>query len=226
MDRDEFGANTDVLVVVDSARETLLWVPRDLWCEGIRDRVNTAFALGGHDRLCAALAEHGIGIEHSICLLPAALRAGMEGVTVQMPVHERLEFWYPLEPWRPIEAGRKRIAFEPPYEALSGERIDQWIGARFEVDGSGSDLDRIRRQQELVGVLLRAKFDFGRFVKRGLPVRISGPEAIEEASRVKPSWRLVRVGGITMTTIDGKSVLTRRASSAPARPDREGRSPG
>jgi hypothetical protein len=42
--------------------------------------------------------------------------------------------WIPrdlwLSPQRPIEEGKRRIVFKPPFEELSGERIHQWIGAR------------------------------------------------------------------------------------------------
>ncbi|WFP61834.1 MULTISPECIES: hypothetical protein [unclassified Mesorhizobium] len=31
LDRDNWTANTDIIVVVDVARRRLTWVPRDLW---------------------------------------------------------------------------------------------------------------------------------------------------------------------------------------------------
>src|SRR5215212_5544445 len=147
MDRDSFGANTDVIVLADSSARELLWIPRDLWCESLGDRVNRAFALGGHVGLSVALAEHGIAGEHSVCLLPAAVGSAFDGLEVEVPVDERIELWYPLAPQRSIKEGRKRVVFEPPVERLAGERLHQWIGARYGVARPGSDLERIRRQQ-------------------------------------------------------------------------------
>jgi hypothetical protein len=211
MDRASFGENTDVLVVVDPAIERLLWVPRDLWCEGVGDRINRAFALGGHSLLVAALAEHGLKVANSVCLGRAAVEAGLADVTVEVPVGERLEFWYPLAPQQPIEQGRKRVVFEPPAETLSGERIHQWIGARYRVGTAGSDFERIRRQQELVVALLSKGFDFRAFIADGLPTRISSPKAIEEIARVRPAWRFETLSDLEPVRIDGKAVLRRHA---------------
>ena len=62
MDRSGWPANTDNIVVVDPAEQRFLWVPRDLWCEGVGDRINAAFGRGGHRGLVEALAEHDIGV--------------------------------------------------------------------------------------------------------------------------------------------------------------------
>jgi hypothetical protein len=211
MDRAGFDADTDVLVVVDPPLERLLWVPRDLWCERIEDRVNAAFKLGGHPLLIAVLAEHGLAVANSVCLDRRAAEAGLRGLTVEVPVSQRLEFWYPLAPQRPIEEGRKRVVFEPPAETLSGERIHQWIGARYRVAAPGSDLDRIGRQQVLVRALLRKGFGFGLFIAPDLPVRVSNPEAIEEIARVRPGWRFETLSNLEPVRIQGKEVLRRYA---------------
>jgi hypothetical protein len=207
MDRASFKANTDNIVVVHPGERTLTWVPRDLWCEGIGDRINRSFALAGHGGIIAALAEHRIEVRHSICLSREAVERGLEGVTVAMPVSERLEFWYPVNPTRNIEDGRKRVVFESPVERLSGERIHQWLGARYRVGAAGSDLHRIGRQQELVAVMLGSGSDFRRFLDPPKAVRISDPGAIGEVSRVVPGWRFETVGGLVAAKLDGKDVL-------------------
>jgi hypothetical protein len=208
MDRPAPDSNTDVLVVADPDAARLLWVPRDLWCDGIGDRVNRAFGLGGHAGLVAALAEHGIEARHSVCLFPAAIVRAAEGVSVAIEVPERAEYWYPLEPLRPIEEGRKRIAFEPPVETLSGERIHQWVGARYRADGRhGSDLERIGRQQRLVTVLLTQGYDFGRALSSRDDVVISDPEAIRELSQVNATWRFETVSDLIPVRIDEMEVL-------------------
>ena len=153
MDRSGWSANTDNIVVVDPAERRLLWVPRDLWCEGVGDRINTAFGRGGHACLIEALAEHDIGVEHSVCLAREAVEHALDDVQVTVPVAEDLEFWYPLAPREAIEDGRKVVRFRAPAETLEGERVHQWIGARMRVDGPSTDFDRIGRQQVLVRCL-------------------------------------------------------------------------
>src|SRR5687767_291255 len=118
MDGPSWGHNTDVLVVAQPDARRLLWVPRDLWCEGMGRRVNKAYALGGHERLAAALAEHGIEAEHSVCLRPDGIRPALGDATVTVPVRETLELRYAGE-W---------MRYEPPEEELSGERLHGWIG--------------------------------------------------------------------------------------------------
>jgi anionic cell wall polymer biosynthesis LytR-Cps2A-Psr (LCP) family protein len=214
-DERSFDSNTDVLVVADPATRTLLWVPRDLWCEGLRDRINRAYRLQGHDGVIRALAEHGIEARHGVYVSREASAAALDGVVVDVPVPERLEFWYPLSPERPIEEGRKRIVFDPPYEELSGERIHQWIGARYGAEHPSSDLDRIERQQVLLAALLRDGHDFSRVVAPGMPARVSAPEALDELARVRPTWRFSTLGGLASATIDAMKVLTRETPPTP-----------
>jgi anionic cell wall polymer biosynthesis LytR-Cps2A-Psr (LCP) family protein len=214
-DERSFESNTDILVVADPVTRTLLWVPRDLWCEGLRDRINQAYRLQGHDGVIRALAEHGIEARHGVYVSRAAAAAALDGVVVEVSVPERLEFWYPLSPERPIEEGRKRIAFDPPHEELSGERIHQWIGARYGADRERSDLDRIERQKVLLEALLRDGYDFNRALAPGLPVEVSAPEALEELARVRPTWRFATLADLEPATMDGMKVLTRGRSRDP-----------
>lgn len=210
MDRPGFQANTDVVVVVDPERHVLLWVPRDLWCSVIGDRISRAFALGGHPLLTAALAEHGIDALNGICVGREAVGAALAETTVRVPVDEPVEFWYPLSPEASIREGRRRISFEPPSEDLEGERIHWWIGARYRVRGAGSDLERIERQQTFVAALLRQGFDFGRFLDPDLPVLIAGADAIGDVSQVDADWRFETLGGLVPERIAGKLVLSRK----------------
>src|SRR6476660_6724678 len=96
MDSPGFTANTDVLVLVDADARRLVWVPRDLWCESIRDRVNQAFALGGHEGLGLALRDHGLKLDASMVVARSAAERVLDGIAIEVEVRERLEFWYPL----------------------------------------------------------------------------------------------------------------------------------
>jgi anionic cell wall polymer biosynthesis LytR-Cps2A-Psr (LCP) family protein len=211
MDRADWSANTDNLVVVQPSRRTLLWVPRDLWSVTIGDRVNTAFALGGHRSLIAVLAEHGIRVDHSICVRRDATERALSDLVVAVPVPRLLTFWYPLSPQAAIEDGRKLISFVPPSETLSGERLHQWIGARMEPRrAGGSDFSRISRQQVLLRALLSHGFDFRTVLADPESVRVSNALAIAEAGRVRPDWHFRVMSNVENTRIDGKAVMVPR----------------
>ena len=108
--------------------------------------------------------ELGFTVDASICVQRAAVEAAAEGVTVTVPVPERIDLRYPLTPRSMMEDGEKVISFLPPAETLSGERIHQWVGARWMVGRPGSDLIRLRRQQVFVLRLLQEGFDFRRAI--------------------------------------------------------------
>jgi hypothetical protein len=204
MDGPSFGHNTDVIVVVSPSLRRLTWVPRDLWSENRHTRINKAYATGGHVALIAALAEQGLQAEHSICLRPDGIEPALEGVSITMPIRRREEFDYYGE-W---------VRFEPPVEELSGHRIHQWIGARTRRGdppaGWLPDLDRIRRQQELIAVMLGEGFDFSRFVAPGLPVQSSGDEALDDLAQVQWDWAFFTVSDVAPAEIDGMQVLIRQ----------------
>ena len=84
-----------------------------------------------------------------------------ERVDVEVPVHKQLRFRYQFTPLAPIEDGWRWIEFNPPSERLRGERVHQWLQARFAPDPHiAGDLRRIERQQALVRALLASGFDF------------------------------------------------------------------
>ncbi len=209
MDDASFAADTDVLAVVDPERSVLLSVPRDLWCESLGDRVNTAYARGGHELLAAALGEHGIAADHTLCLLPTAVEAGFEDLEVEVPVKSFQAFWYPLRRGRAIEEGRRLVVFEPPSERLAGDRLHEWIGARVAYVGTASDLARIERQQALLLALLRDGADFSRFLSRPETFAASSPAATAELPAVTTKWQMTTLAGVRPARIDGKSVLVR-----------------
>ncbi|MCU0305556.1 MAG: hypothetical protein MUC56_15990 [Thermoanaerobaculales bacterium] len=212
LDRDGWQSETDVLVVTDGSRRRLLWVPRDLWCDGLGDRVNTAFRRGGHELLRTALAEHGLAVDGCLVLRRSAVEEALADVVLTVPVPRRLEFWYPLTPTSRLEDGRKRVVFDPPAAELRGERVHQWLGARSQVHGAGSDLFRIARQQEFLRALLASPFDVARVLAD--PARVSAMPADVAASLrgVDLGWSFETLGGMAPALIDGKQVLVMRAS--------------
>lgn len=205
MDRAGFEANTDNLVLVDPDASRLLFVPRDLWCDTVADRINAAYGIGGHDLLGRALREHGLDATHSLVLSRTATEAALERVSVVVPVPARMVFNYPLTPTSRIEDGSKTVTFDPPAQVLKGERVHQWIGAR-----GGSDLHRIERQKVLVRRLLEQRVDWQACLADPAAVRLSSPDVLGELRQVRATWRFETFGPVHPVLIDGKQVLVRR----------------
>jgi anionic cell wall polymer biosynthesis LytR-Cps2A-Psr (LCP) family protein len=210
MDRSEWTARTDNIVVVDRDTNTLTWIPRDLWSPTLRNRVNVAFQRGSHAMLLAAVADHGFGATESLCLLRDAVALALREIAVEVPVEEHLRFWYPMQPDLEIEDGRKLVEFHPPGETLSGERIHQWLGARYAVEGPSSDLYRIRRQQTFVRRLLEDGFDFGRALVDPELISITSARVWDDLRLVRADWHFAVVDDVVPRKIDGMAVLVRR----------------
>jgi hypothetical protein len=222
MDRPGWGANTDNIVVVDAAERSLTWIPRDLWCPMLAHRINTAFRKGaerggkdgGHAMLRAMLVEHGYAADESLCLQRVAVVNALNNVSVQVPVETTLRFWYPLQPEHPIEDGRKMVKFDPPSAVLSGERIHQWLGARYDVEGAdGSDTSRFPRQQVFVRRLIETQFDFSRLLDDPTLVSMTGAGAVAELREVRADWRFTSLDDVWPAKIEEKSVLVRRPNT-------------
>ncbi len=210
-DRDNWKATTDNIVVVDPKRRRLLWIPRDLWSRVVGDRVNGAFALGGHGLLLDALSEYVPAVGASICVRRSAVESVLGDVRLTVPVPKKLRFWYPLHPLERLEDGRKLVVFEPPEEVLEGERIHQWLGARTAVDPAPNvlpDLARIERQQVFVRRLLEEHVRFPELLEDPAFVSVSDrTRALADLALVEPSWRFRTFDAVRPATIDGKRVL-------------------
>lgn len=221
MDSDSWMARTDNIVVVDAKRRRLVWVPRDLWSDVVGDRINEAFARGGHELLRAAVREHGFRAESSVVLLRSGVERVLDGIRVTVPVDRRLSYWYPLAPTSRIEDGRKLVVFEPPREALSGERIHQWVGARRSADVPPPmlpDLDRIERQQVLVRALVQDGFAFTRVLEDPALTSVAGSQALDVLGAVRAAWRFETFRRFQPATIEGKMVLLGRRRRLLSRP--------
>ncbi len=210
LDRDNWTANTDIIVVVDADKRRLVWVPRDLWSPLVNDRVNAAFAKGGGGLLLDALAELGLAAGSVLCLRRAASEAALEGASVTIPVSEPLDFWYPVTPTSRIEDGRVEVSFRPPGETLSGVRLHQWIGARTMVNGKGTDFHRMKRQTVFLRALIAQGFDFRRALKDPELVNIHGEDPLPLLARVSANWRMRLHDWVADAVVDGKMVLVQR----------------
>lgn len=209
MDRDEHGpwmGRTDVIVVVDPPARTLTWVPRDLWSEGAGCRLCAVYRQTSHAGLIGALAEHGLAVDHSVCLSRTASEAVLRDLRVTVPVERPMAFWYPTRHDRDTEEACKRVTFRPPEEWLRGERIHQWLGARHGAPPP-PDLDRIRRQQAFVMALLEQGDEWQQGIEEVGPVSISSPAAIDDLRAVSPAWRMETFGRLVNAERLGQIVL-------------------
>ena len=160
MDRNAWTANTDIIVIVIPSQKKLVWIPRDLYCETINNRINKAFCKGRSDLLIKCVNNIGFNFitSHCICLWPTAIEKFINKIdSIKVPVDITRELKYPLHRHKPIEDGFRVITFNKPSEILTGDRFHEWIGARYAVNPKsfiGCDLDRIIRQQILIKELL------------------------------------------------------------------------
>lgn len=214
-DRPDWHSCTDVIVVADPERGLLTWVPRDLWIESTDSRINVLCMRRDIETFTEVLRAEGFAIDGWLLLRRDAVSAVLDRSEVTMPVREPLDFWYPLEPEIEIEEGRKQISFRPPVERLAGERLHQWIGARYELGGSGDDRRRIARQQQLLAVMLGSGFDFTAFIASERAVRMSDASIPSRLAGIGPTVSMRTLGPLVERRIRGASVLVHSPSIAP-----------
>ena len=144
-DDQEMGSRTDTIMLVQVVPGTgevkLLSVPRDLYVEvqpGVKDRINAAYNYGGIDQTITALENYaGVPIDHYAIVDFQGFEKVIDaigGVRVDVGDGE-----FP-EKWRMGEGVQR----------LNGHKA--LIYARYR-GTPGADLDRMRRQRELVGAL-------------------------------------------------------------------------
>lgn len=206
-DRDSFDTNTDNIAIVDPTLRRILSVPRDLWDGRNRRRINRAWAEGGFAALQDSLAAVGLHVDAGVNIRRSAVEDALEDVRVTVPVERPLVFLYPLAPQQPIEDGAKPVRFDPPSTELSGERIHQWLGARYSLRDPESDLGRIERQQVFVRQLLEDGFDFHRLLVDPDRVSVSDSGAWQTLRSVDTTWTYATVDGLVDRRIMGKDVL-------------------
>lgn len=211
LDRDAWSSRTDNLAVLDGGNAEIKFVPRDLWCEVLADRVNVAYARGGAGLLRRALSEHGLEVDGVLCLRRRAVETALRDVRVSVPVDRPLRFLYPLTPTAFLEDGSREISFDPPVETLAGERLHQWIGARKVPGGVGSDFDRIARQQQLLRRLAEEGFHFDCLFSDETLYRWHGSEAgWRELMGIRAGWRFSVFDDVAPCIVEGKDVLVSR----------------
>jgi anionic cell wall polymer biosynthesis LytR-Cps2A-Psr (LCP) family protein len=210
MDRNTWTANTDIIIFVEPSKKTLTWIPRDVYIKDMDNRINAAYRLGRDELLFKSLKSINYDVSYNLCIQPDAIEDIFNQIeTVTVPVEYDRKFKYPLHRHQPIEKGHKIVEFNSPFEDLSGDRIHEWIGARYAVDKKSSyssDLDRILRQQILVRVILKSKKENIKSFKianmRGL-----NDEILEVLKTIDTTWKLTRIRNLEDAYINKKSVF-------------------
>ena len=205
--------NTDNIVFVNTLERTLTWIPRDLYSFYIQDRVNAAYARGGHLLLVEVLKKLGFAANFSACVSNRMSRELLNNYKITVPVECLADYFYPIIPFEPIEAGKKIVSFRPPFETLEGERIHQFLGARFRVNDSDyvdlPDFERCSRQMLFLKQMLIEKFDFSFFLDKDI---FSDPKAIEFLSLVDANYEFKLYKNCRPVTMNKKSVLVIRGA--------------
>lgn len=213
MDRDHWEARTDVIIIADPLKKTLTWVPRDLYASEISDRINAAFSIGGGKNLINSLNQIKKNIKFCVCVLPKVIQKYIDkigSIVVQVPIN--MEFYYPLKRDTPIENGKRIVKFNAPQESLSGDRIHEWIGARYGIGKRTKyydDFGRIRRQKILMRQLLDQGFNF--YIDDVNPDDIRGlcGGSIFTLRNIDKTWTLrhISIKNFVDEIIDKKAVL-------------------
>ena len=211
LDRNWWGARTDVNILVEPRTHSLTWIPRDMYVTSIKNRINSVFYIGGdHEKYRKAADELGFPSDYSITIMPYATMQAFQDIRITVPVPYKMKFKYPLKPVTDIHLGEKTIEFNPPQEILSGERIHQWIGAREWVGPPRpptQEFYRIQRQQVFLKKLLEGKFDFSLIPSEG--VSVSNSKAYDDLRQVQYKWDFIIFDKAIFTTINGMSVLVK-----------------
>ena len=183
--------NTDNIILVNTTAKTLTWIPRDLFSFYLRDRVNRAFDVGGHPLFLNVLKHLGFPADYSVCVSNEAIREVLCDYEITVPVKHSADYYYPLKAFEPIENGQKIVSFSPPFETLIGERIHQFLGARYRINTNECidlpDFERIARQMVFAKQRLIEKFDFTVFLTR--KIFVSDPKAINYLAQVNAEYQ-------------------------------------
>ncbi len=150
-DSEEAGSRTDTIMLVRVVPESgdikLLSVPRDLLVEvepGVEDRINAAYNFGGIDQTMTAFEEYsGIPVDHFAIVDFKGFKDVIDAMGgVRMDVEDEIPPKYEIEDGLQTLDGNQALFY-----------------ARYRKT-SGGDLDRIRRQQQLVAALRSKALDW------------------------------------------------------------------
>ena len=205
-DGDVGRSDTLMLAAVDEeqSRATLLSIPRDTRVEvgtyGY-DKINHAYAFGGHEMTLAAVEKIvGVPVTHYVLIDTSAFERIVDAVGgVDINVEKRMHY---EDPWD--DNGGLVIDLQPGEQHMTGAQAIQYVRYR---DGEG-DIGRIARQQHFMRALL-AQFLSPQViprlaavvdeVKNAVETDLSTRQLLTLAKRMKD----IEAGGMTMQMVIG-----------------------
>lgn len=205
-DGDVGRSDTLMLAAVDEeqGRATLLSIPRDTRVEvgtyGY-DKINHAYAFGGHEMTLAAVEKIvGVPVTHYVLIDTSAFERIVDVVGgVDINVEKRMHY---EDPWD--DNGGLVIDLQPGEQHMTGAQAIQYVRYR---DGEG-DIGRIARQQHFMRALL-AQFLSPQViprlaavvdeVKNAVETDLSTRQLLTLAKRMKD----IEAGGMTMQMVIG-----------------------
>lgn len=161
------GDLTDSIQVISYNHEnqkiTVIGVPRDLWVDSLKAKINTAYYYGekkeegkGLSLAKASIEEVlGVPIHYSLALdftLFTELIDLVGGVTIDVP-SVLDDYQYPIagrETALPIESRYEHLHFDPGIQTLNGERALKYVRSRHSQGDEGTDFARSRRQRQVL----------------------------------------------------------------------------
>ena len=205
-DGDVGRSDTLMLAAVDEeqSRATLLSIPRDTRVEvgtyGY-DKINHAYAFGGHEMTLAAVEKIvGVPVTHYVLIDTSAFERIVDAVGgVDINVEKRMHYEDPRD-----DNGGLVIDLQPGEQHMTGAQAIQYVRYR---DGEG-DIGRIARQQHFMRALL-AQFLSPQViprlaavvdeVKNAVETELSTRQLLTLAKRMKD----IEAGGMTMLMVIG-----------------------
>ena len=205
-DGDVGRSDTLMLAAVDEeqSRATLLSIPRDTRVEvgtyGY-DKINHAYAFGGHEMTLAAVEKIvGVPVTHYVLIDTSAFERIVDAVGgVDINVEKRMHY---EDPWD--DNGGLVIDLQPGEQHMTGAQAIQYVRYR---DGEG-DIGRIARQQHFMRALL-AQFLSPQVIPRLAAVVDEVKNAVETDLNTRQLLTLakrmkdIEAGGMTMQMVIG-----------------------
>ena len=205
-DGDVGRSDTLMLAAVDEeqGRATLLSIPRDTRVEvgtyGY-DKINHAYAFGGHEMTLAAVEKIvGVPVTHYVLIDTSAFERIVDAVGgVDINVEKRMHY---EDPWD--DNGGLVIDLQPGEQHMTGAQAIQYVRYR---DGEG-DIGRIARQQHFMRALL-AQFLSPQVIPRLAAVVDEVKNAVETDLNTRQLLTLakrmkdIEAGGMTMQMVIG-----------------------
>lgn len=156
------GTLTDTLMIVsyhhDTQEVTLLSLPRDLWIDEQKSKINALYSLGGIDLLESTIqAKLGIPVHYYVLVGFEGFEKAIDAVGgVDVYVERGFDdYMYPRPGYEnaPWAERWQHVSFDAGWQTMDGKTALAYARSRHALGPEGSDFARARRQQKVVSAL-------------------------------------------------------------------------